>query len=203
MEIRAETHRDAGRYDCCYVSKTPGEPPSVTARALGEADAQYFVDVCSLPHCLGFVHAPTVEQVRNALASPDAKSFVIDVDGRPVGVIRLSSFGEPIWLVEVRLLAIAEPNKGFGITALWWAQDYAFHTLGAHRMYIEVVVHNAAARTLYERCGFTQEKLWRGGFREDDGKYHDLAAYGMLDREYAARLGRSAAVERSQGRGND
>jgi RimJ/RimL family protein N-acetyltransferase len=110
----------------------------------------------------------------------------VNTQSHPVGVIRLSFHGQPIWLVELRLLAIGEPRRGFGAEAMRWAQNYAFRTIGAHRMYLEVAAHNATARALYERCGFVQEGLWREGFRDNEGAYHDLAGYGMLDREYFA-----------------
>lgn len=167
-----------------------GHSPSISVRELAKDDAEYFVEVCSLPHCRGFVHAPTLQQVWDGLASPRAGSFIVNADGRPIGVIRLSFVGEPVWLAELTLLAIAEPRSGFGAEAVRWAQRHAFITLGVHRMYVEVAVHNAAARALYEQCGFVQEGLWREGFQEDDGTYRDLVAYGILDREYAARADR-------------
>lgn len=161
--------------------------PSVSVRTLVEDDAPYLIEVCSLPHCIGFLHAPTLAQVAAGLGDRSASSFVVESAGRRVGIIRLSWFGEPVWLVEVRLIAIAEPGKGFGGAAMAWARRHAFEVLGAHRMYLEVVTGNVPARSLYERSGFMLEGVWRDGFREDDGTYRDLAAYGMLDREYAAR----------------
>jgi diamine N-acetyltransferase len=159
----------------------------VSVRPLAAADAQYLVDVCVLPHCRGFVYAPPVERVLAAIGSADAESYVVEADGRRVGVVRLAWFGEPLWLVELRLLAIAEPGVGYGAAALRLVQAHTFETLGAHRMFLEVAAQNTVARALYERCGFVCEGTWRDGFRDADGTYFDLAVYGMLAPEYAAR----------------
>jgi RimJ/RimL family protein N-acetyltransferase len=50
-----------------------------------------------------------------------------------------------------------------------------------------VTAANARARALYERHGLVLEGAYREGFRAPDGSFEDLAHYGMLDREYAAR----------------
>lgn len=159
----------------------------IAVRPIVAADAQFLVDVCALAHCRRFVHVPTRERVLAALGNRDAESYVVEADGRGVGVLRLGWFGEPPWLVELRLLAIAQPGMGYGRAALRWAQAHAFETLGAHRASLEVAAHNTLARRLYERCGFVHEGTWREGFRSEDGTYVDLAAYGMLAREYASR----------------
>jgi RimJ/RimL family protein N-acetyltransferase len=167
--------------------------PGIGIRPLLAEDADYLVGVCSLSHCKDFVHVPTVQQVRLAIADQHAASFVIESSGRSVGVIRLGWFGNPVWLVELRLIAIAEPRRGFGTAALRWALHHSFETMRAHRLYLEVAAHNAIARALYERCGFHQEGLWREGFRRADGTYLDLAAYGMLAREYAGNASTGSA----------
>ncbi|MBV9737691.1 MAG: GNAT family N-acetyltransferase [Candidatus Eremiobacteraeota bacterium] len=49
---------------------------------------------------------------------------------------------------------------------------------------MEVTADNFAARALYESCGFIHEGTWRDGFPANDGTFKDLAAYGMLAREF-------------------
>jgi RimJ/RimL family protein N-acetyltransferase len=157
-------------------------------------DAAYVVDLCALPHARGFVVLPTVEEVLSALDATDATTFIVERDGRRVGLLRLVSVGEPVWLVEVRLLVVGEPGEGYGAAAMRWAQRHAFTSLRAHRMYLEVTADNARARALYERVGFVQEGVFRHGFRVSDGTYHDLVAYGMLEREFAGEERLSARI---------
>jgi RimJ/RimL family protein N-acetyltransferase len=157
---------------------------SVTVRPMPAEDAEYVIDLCALPHARRFVVVPTVEQVLSALDATDATTFVMESDGRRVGLVGLARVGEPVWLVEFRLLVIGEPGKGYGAAATRWAQEHAFVSLGAHRMYLEVTADNARARALYEHAGFAQEGIFRDGFRSFDGTYRDFVAYGMLEDEY-------------------
>lgn len=157
---------------------------NVAARPMTAEDAAYVVDLCALPHARDFVVIPTVDRILSALDATDATTFIVESDGRRVGLLRLAWVGEPAWLVEVRLLVTGEPGKGYGAAAMRWAQQHAFTNLGAHRMYLEVTADNVGARARYERAGFAQEGVFRDGFRAGDGTYRDLIAYGMLEDEY-------------------
>lgn len=156
-------------------------------------DAAYVVDLCALPHARHSVVAPTLDQVLSALDATDATTFIVESGGRRVGLLRLVPAGEPRWLVEVRLLVVGEPGRGYGAAAMRWAQEHAFTKLGAHRMYLEVTADNAKARALYERAGFAEEGVFRDGFRASDGTYRDLVAYGMLEGEFAGEERSSSA----------
>ncbi len=62
--------------------------------------------------------------------------------------------------------------------------DYAFGDMGLHRVAIRAAVANARSRAVAERLGFTQEGVLREDERSGLGGYHDLVAYGLLDREW-------------------
>jgi RimJ/RimL family protein N-acetyltransferase len=84
------------------------------------------------------------------------------------------------WLMTVGVLAVREPRQGAGRFALIYAIDLAFKTLGCHRIFVEVVESNIASRTLCESAGFRPEGLYRDGYRDDSGGFHNLVPYGML-----------------------
>ena len=105
--------------------------------------------------------------------------IVLDGDV-PVGMWALKLHDD--WLAEfVRIVALA-PQRGIGTYAMQRMAARAFDDLGAHRAYLEVVAHNPARR-LYERAGFRLEGTWRDGYRDAEGRYHDLCAYGLLDED--------------------
>lgn len=128
-----------------------------------------------------FAAVPSAERVRESLAEPAWISRMIDVDGRSVGTIVLAFHAD--WLVEVRRIIVAEQGRGYGRAAMEWAKHFAFVESRAHRMYLEVVASNHRARRLYEGAGFVLEGTWREGFRDLDGGYADLCAYGLLRRD--------------------
>jgi len=136
----------------------------------------------ALPHALGFVHAPTEEQVRSAIAKDGIESWVVERDGRIVAHMILGC-PEP-WLWEVRTLVVRDQRCGIGAFAIRRAIERAFEEGGAHRIFLEVVERNHGARALYESLGFKAEGCYRDGYRDDDGSYQNLIPYGILESEY-------------------
>jgi len=47
-------------------------------------------------------------------------------------------------------------------------------------MFLEVLESNEASRRLCESVGFRAEGLYRDGYRDEAGSFHNLVPYGML-----------------------
>ncbi|HVA37051.1 MAG TPA: GNAT family N-acetyltransferase [Candidatus Dormibacteraeota bacterium] len=158
-------------------------------RTATPADAPFILSLHALPHVAAVLSAPTEEQVLGAMESPDlGNHLVVDGADAPVGLLLLAE--STSWLYEVRRMAARDQGRGIGSFALAWALHHAFVERRAHRVYLEVHAANARARGLYEAQGFVHEGTWREGARsDDDGRYEDLCAYGILEREYRARSG--------------
>jgi ribosomal-protein-serine acetyltransferase len=62
--------------------------------------------------------------------------------------------------------------------------DFAFGELKLHRVAIRAAVANERSRAVAVRLGFTEEGILREEDRAASGEYHDLVAYGLLDREW-------------------
>jgi ribosomal-protein-serine acetyltransferase len=62
--------------------------------------------------------------------------------------------------------------------------DFAFGELQLHRIAIRAGVKNERSRAVAVRLGFTEEGILREEDRSATGEYHDLVAYGLLDREW-------------------
>jgi ribosomal-protein-serine acetyltransferase len=65
--------------------------------------------------------------------------------------------------------------------------DHGFDRVGLHRVQIRAAVHNDRSRAVAERLGFTQEGVLREQGLVSTGEYHDMAVYGILDREWPER----------------
>jgi len=61
-----------------------------------------------------------------------------------------------------------------------YAIRYGFDDVGAHRIFLEVLESNYAARRLYESVGFRDEGLYRDGYLDESGAFWNLVPYGML-----------------------
>ena len=77
-------------------------------------------------------------------------------------------------------------GKGFAKIATDLILEYAFETIGLHRIYLTVMKDNVAAIKLYEKCGFSREGIMRDGYLRKDG-YVDVVMMSVLKREWENR----------------
>jgi RimJ/RimL family protein N-acetyltransferase len=170
------------------------DPPATRAsRRLihaNHADVGTIIEFHHLAHVVGTMGIPTREQVISRFDDPDTTTYLIERDNRIVGfalVIVIEG-----WLLEIRRLIAAEPGHGDGTFAVASILNRFFETDALHRAYLEVRASNGIARRLYERAHFVLEGTWRDGFRDRDGSFHDLCAYGLLKSEYDDGVAHSA-----------
>lgn len=74
-------------------------------------------------------------------------------------------------------------GRGVGTEAIRLIAEFAFSSLGLHRITAGVVAGNEGSRRAFEKAGFTLE----GTLREHyviDGVYHDVYRLGMLSGEF-------------------
>lgn len=125
---------------------------------------------------------------RNA-AEPhaDVVEFIIQAGDRVVGDLdlfqiedrnRCAMVGLGIWRTEDR-------GKGYGLDALHTVCAWAFDHLNLQRIELNVDPGNAAARRIYEKCGFVLEGTRRKRHYER-GAYHDELIMGLLREEFSA-----------------
>ncbi len=152
------------------------------------ADVATIIDLHHLGHVTGTMGVPTREQAISRLDDPDATTYLIERDDRIVGFASCTILDG--WLGEIRRLIAAEPGRGDGTFAMASILKRFFKIDGLHRAYLEVRASNTLARHLYERSHFILEGTWREGFRDDDGTFHDLCAYGLLKSEYEEAVAR-------------
>ncbi len=144
------------------------------------SDVDFLVSTQDAPHARGFIHSATADQMIAALENLERATFIITDDDAPVGMLLFAYEPDDPWLIELRRIVVMTPGRGVGAYALQWLVDWGFNTIGAHRIWLEVVESNARARRVYERAGFRLEGAYRDGFRGKDGKYADLCVYGLL-----------------------
>ena len=79
-------------------------------------------------------------------------------------------------------------GRGTATLAVRALIDHAFGAWKLHRVVIHAGVGNARSRAVAERLGFTLEGVLRQAERYPDGRYIDLAVYGLLVSEWPEAL---------------
>lgn len=83
-------------------------------------------------------------------------------------------------------ILIADDNsrgKGYGTKSTLLMVDYAFNSLGMHKVTAEVLCENAPSIAMFKRCGFSID----GCLRDDvykNGRYYDVLSLSILDDEF-------------------
>ncbi len=120
------------------------------------------------------------ERILEALADPDAGSFVAEAGGRIVGSAGIRrpaggavppSFG--------MMVAETWRRRGIGAGLLLACIDWA-RSVGAHKVALEVWPDNAPAIAFYERHGFRREGYLRRHYRRRNGELWDTVVMGLL-----------------------
>jgi putative acetyltransferase len=122
------------------------------------------------------------ERLAGLLAGPASTILVADArrgGGAPV-VGEITVNVAPYGVADVAMM-VARPWRGRGIgralldAAARWARQ-----AGAHKMWLEVWPHNAAAIGLYRQFGFVEEGRKRRHYKRRNGELWDAVLMGLL-----------------------
>jgi RimJ/RimL family protein N-acetyltransferase len=116
--------------------------------------------------------------------------------------VTLKGYDTAIGLFQVRQMdtTFATAEWGFALGSAFWgagvfregadlALEFAFETLGVHRLEARAAVQNGRGNGALQKLGAVQEGVLRRSFLRD-GQYHDQVLYAILDEDWrAAREG--------------
>ena len=157
-------------------------------------DADFVLALFARPHVIGELHPPkSVDGYLRALEDFHLEHLIIERGGEPFGNMALET--APEWLLTIRVLAVREQRCGAGRFAMEYAIRHGFDDVGVHRIFLEVLESNHAARRLYESVGFRDEGLYRDGYLDESGAFRNLVPYGMLISDFHSM---ESAVEQTR-----
>ena len=93
---------------------------------------------------LGFLGGDPPEVHQRRISDPDAQYWIVESDDRPAGYVILRGLALPSGSIELKRIAIAEPERGLGRRVLAAIFQEAFDKLGAHRLWLDVFDRNTA-----------------------------------------------------------
>ncbi|MBN1483384.1 MAG: GNAT family N-acetyltransferase [Chloroflexia bacterium] len=114
-------------------------------------------------------------------------AVVIKENDHVIGEAGLLRMFHP-WRTTDLTLIIGEKDvwgMGYGSEAIYLLLDYAFGSLGFHRVAVGVIGFNHRALRFYEKIGFEREGLQRDGYYYNH-VFHDFIMMSMLENEFRA-----------------
>lgn len=169
------------------------------ARA-GDAQAYYTQNYCPLDaeaaRMTGCAPAFTREEIvsffLHAVDDGTRRFFLLVApDGRIAGECVINEIDPALRCANYRMAIFhpADRGRGLGLWATQTVRDYAFGSLGLHRLSLDVFSFNPRAEHVYRRAGFRREGVLRDAVRDGDG-YGDDILMAMLEDEWRALNGK-------------
>jgi D-cysteine desulfhydrase len=127
----------------------------------------------------------TLEWFERVRDRSDRFDGVIEVDGRPVGIIGLLNIDPRSGKGEY-YIALGEheyKGKGVAIKASRLLLEYAFGELNLNKVYLFTEVDNVSAQRLFERLGFRKEGLLREDVKRGS-RYVHRYVYGLTKNDF-------------------
>lgn len=137
----------------------------------------------------GIYHTYTIEDIVRWIefhnSHPDEVLLVVEdkTAGKLIGHVGLYKIDRIAKKTEYGILLADDDSrgKGYGTKATKLMVDYAFHTLGMHKVTAEVLSENVASIAMFKRCGFVVD----GCLRDDvfkNGRYYDVLCMSIINK---------------------
>jgi RimJ/RimL family protein N-acetyltransferase len=123
-----------------------------------------------------------LEEIERSLTEPESFGrFVIELDGKPAGMLGFHVVNERSRIARVERLAVHPRFRGRRLAdeAARVFQRLLLDELGFHRLELEIYAFNERACAHAERVGFVPEGRKRGAYLKD-GAWVDTVLYGLL-----------------------
>jgi len=155
-------------------------------RSLPEVTRFFPADHRTIEDTLAFVE-PLVSVEPTTPGTWLALVITLPETGKVIGDIGLRFPEKETYQVELGTsLDPAYQRKGYASEAMLAVIQYAFETLGKHRVYASIDPHNSASVALVERIGLRREAHFRSSIWWK-GEWADDVIYAMLEDEWRAR----------------
>ncbi len=166
------------------------ESGRIRLRPSTREDLEFVLGLERDPDNAPFILRWPAEMHLDAMSDPDRAHLSVESreSGQAVGYLILSALKSPHRSIEFVRITIARKGEGYGRDCLRAVKQMAFDTLGAHRLWLDVMSHNIRAKSLYLAEGFVEEGTLRESI-EVDGRRASLIVLSMLAPEFRQAQG--------------
>lgn len=184
---------------------------SVALRRVEPADSARLLAWRNSPEVAAYMYTdhpiPQAEHDRwfaAAMAAPDRRYWIIEMDGQPVGLANLARIDPAARGCEwaYYLGEASTRGRGVGSQVEYIVLRHVFEDLGLNKLWCEVLVENEAVWKLHESFGFVREALFRDHVFKA-GRFQDVVGLGMLRADWDAARPKIEARLREKGQDPD
>lgn len=151
-----------------------------------ENDIEYIMAQEQSPENNQYVSNWSKEEHLCTINSTTGKEFIIfdRKNNKAAGFVIILGLNSDDNNILIKRLVITDKNKGLGRKTLELLKKWAFETLHAHRLWLDVKEFNERAKHLYQSTGFILEGKMRESKKEPDGSYSSFYILSILEDEY-------------------
>ncbi len=161
--------------------------PEPILRLATAADIDAIMDIERRPGFEDFVGRSSRAEHEEMFASPRHRYFVgVDPRGDVVAFAILRDLDDPHGNLYLKRIAVRSPGQGAGAACLRGLIAWAFARPHVHRFHLDCLAHNARARGLYEKLGFSRDGVLRQAYLAADGRRHDLTLMALTRPDWEA-----------------
>lgn len=123
------------------------------------------------------------KQHEKAIANPQIAHFKIVLANNIIGYTILIGIDNPDKSIQLKRIAIEQKGYGFGRETIRLIKEMVFDKFQAHRLWLDVMIHNTRAYNLYLSEGFVEEGILRESLKQGEN-FIDLRVMSILESEY-------------------
>lgn len=165
----------------------------IVLRSISEADTDNIIKWRNSPAVVSFFNYQKevtkeehVDWLNTKVRSGEVRQFIIcdKALSKDIGSVYLKNIDKTNKKAEFGIF-IGETDgigRGLGTVTAKAMADFAFNTLGLHRLYLQVHADNTRAIRSYEKAGFTREAVLRDDVFVNGG-YCDIIIMGIINNE--------------------
>lgn len=120
---------------------------------------------------------------QEAIANPNLAHLKIVLDNKIIGYVILVGITNPDRSIQLKRIVVQQKGHGFGRETVRLVKEMVFHKFQAHRLWLDVMIHNARAYNLYLSEGFIEEGILRESLKQGEN-FIDLRVMSILEPEY-------------------
>lgn len=107
----------------------------------------------------------------------------IVLDDKIIGYVILIGIDNPDRSIQLKRIVVRQKGYGFGRQTIRLIKEMVFSKLQAHRLWLDVMIHNTRAYNLYLSEGFVEEGILRESLKQGEN-FIDLKVMSILESEY-------------------